>query len=312
MISLNSTVRRGRALIFAVLVMVFVAGCATGPEYNPTPREPLNVVITEPVDRYVVDVMYITQDDTGIPTEYKEIQGQVMHSMVGDRNYYRWDSYGIRKYGAGDAKPAYTEFAPAVGFEYFMDEQLDEQMSTLPETTSLPRSMDGFEFYLNLIDLHMWDVYDSLFFRSSDDQIPEDNIMSGGFLEEPGDTIAYDMTNKDLSLGSWDNVSKNLEMTAGVIYAEYVGEVAQDGTVYDLVFFRQEQALTQTVVGLGMEMPYEGTNRFNGLMYLHKEGGLAKAWYREYVYGKVYAPMDQIVIVHNERRYNIVRQDATR
>ena len=311
MMSPNSIARCREVFVLAVLVaMVFGAGCATQAAYIPTPREPLNVVITGPVDNYLVDVMYITHDDTGIPTEYKEIQGQVSHSIVGERNYYRWDSYGIRKYGPGDQVPPYTEFEPAVGFEYFMDEHLDDEMSTLPETSSLPRSMDGFEFYLNLIDLHMWDVYDAMFFRQSDDQVPPDNIISGGFLEVPGDTVEYDLTTQELSLGSWDNVSKNLEMTAGVIYAEYIGETMQDGTSYDIVFFRQEQALTQTVVGLGMEMPYEGTNRFNGLMYLYKDGGLARAWYREYVYGKVYAPMDQIVIVHNERRYTITRQSA--
>ena len=167
--------------------------------------------------------------------------------------------------------------------------------------------MDGFEFYLNLIDFHMWDIYDTMFFRRSEDQIPDDNVVSGGFLEEPGDTIEYDLTKQELSLGSWDNVSRDFKMSAGVIYAEYLGEVMQNDVVHDLVFFRQEQTLTQTVVGLGMEMPYEGTNRFNGLMYKYKDGGLAKAWYREYVYGKVYAPMDQIVIVHNERRYGITR-----
>ena len=45
--------------------------------------------------------------------------------------------------------------------------------------------MDGFEFYLNLIDFHMWDIYDTMFFRRSEDQIPDDNVVSGGFLEEP-------------------------------------------------------------------------------------------------------------------------------
>ena len=95
-----------------------------------------------------------------------------------------------------------------------MDDLLDERMGTLPDTSSLPRTMDGFEFYLNLIDFHMWDIYKSMFFRQSDNQDPPESVISGG---------------------------------------------------------------------------------------------LAKAWYREYVYGKVFAPMDQTVIVHNERRYSITR-----
>ena len=117
----------------------------------------------------------------------------------------------------------------------------------------------------------MWDVYDAMFFKRSEDRTPTDNIISGGFLERPGDTIEYDLTKQELSLGSWDNVSDNLKMSAGVIFAEYIGEVIQNDIVYDLIFFRQEQTLTQTVTGLGMKMPYEGTNRFNGLMYLYKE-----------------------------------------
>ena len=37
-------------------------------------------------------------------------------------------------------------YAPALGFEYFMDDLLSEDMSTLPEMSPLPRTMDGFEF----------------------------------------------------------------------------------------------------------------------------------------------------------------------
>ncbi|MBT3274267.1 MAG: hypothetical protein HN368_14010, partial [Spirochaetales bacterium] len=276
--------------------------------FIPEIREPLNVQITGPVDRYLVEVTYITQDDIGVPTDYKDIKGQIIRSTINDRLYHRWETYSIRQYGAGKSVPEYSEYLPAVGFEYFMDDLLNDDMSTLPDTSFLPRSMDGFEFFLNLIDFHMWDVYQDLFFRQSADQVPDNNMISGSFLEKPGDTIEYDATNQNLSLGSWDNVSKDLEMTAGIIYGEYIGEVTQNEIEYDLVFFRQEQTLTQTVVGLGIEMPYEGTNRFNGLMYLYKDTGkLASAWYREYVYGKVYAPMDQIIIVHNERRYSISR-----
>ena len=88
----------------------------------------------------------------------------------------------------------------------------------------------------------MWDIYNTIFFRQFDGAVPDDNVISGYFLEEPGDTIEYDLTKQELSLGSWDNVSKNLKM------------------------------------------PYEGTNRFDGLMYTYKDGGLTKAWHREYVY----------------------------
>ena len=71
--------------------------------------------------------------------------------------------------------------------------------------------------------------------------------------------------------------------------------------------FRQVQTHEQTVIGMGMEMPYEGTNRFSGLMYLNSDGTLARAQYREYVNGKVYVPIGIAVIVHTERDYSIRR-----
>ena len=283
--------------VLATCFAVAVCGCATAPEQTPEPRTQLGVTLTGPVDRYLVDVMYITQDDTGVATDTHEITAEVIHSIVDGHRYYRWVSYAIRAYEAGEETSPFETFEPAVAFEYFFDDLFEEDMGNLPDTTTLPRTMDGFEFNLNIIDFHMWDTYIEMFLGDT----------AAERLEAPGDSSAFDLTDQIMPLGSWDNVSKNLEMTAGLIEAEYLGDLTVHGTEYRLIHFRQEQTLKQTVVGLGIEMPYEGTNRFSGLMYLYGDGTLARAWYREYVYGKVYAPMNQTVIVHNERRYEIRR-----
>jgi hypothetical protein len=286
----------GMLLIFIMYLLSM--GCATTTPSVVAERVPLGVTITGPVDRYSVEVSYITQDDTGVPTDYHDISGQIIHSVVDGHQYYRWETYRLRAYKPGEEIPGFVTFEPAVGFEYFFDDLFEEDMGNLPDTSSLPRNMGGFEFHLNVIDFHMWDTYIEMFFGES---------AGESKLEQPGDESDFDLTDQILPLGSWENVSKDLEMTAGVIHAEYVGDVTVQDIEYSLVHFRQEQTLKQTVVGLGMEMPYEGTNRFYGLMYLYDDGTLARAWYREYVYGKVYAPMNQTVIVHNERRYAIDR-----
>lgn len=297
----NSVTQKKMSSVPRLLTGVFVAlalltNCATTDSYVPAPRVPLGVTVEGPVDRYLVEVSYITQDDIGVPTDYRGIRGQVIHAMVDGKDYYKWESYEIRAYRPGAAMPSFESYPPAIGFEYLRNGQLEPDMTTIADTSSLPRTMDGFDFYVNLIDFHTWDVYRDMFFGDNEDA-----------LIEPGDSREFDLTKKELSIGSWENITRDFQMTAGIIYGEYIGDVVESGTEYKVLFFRQEQTISQTVTGLGMDMPYAGTNRFNGHMYLYTDGTLARGNLREYVYGKVYAPMNQTVIVHTERHYSIRR-----
>ena len=285
-----------RLLMGMVVALPLLTNCATTDSYEPAPRVPLGVVIEGPVDRYLVEVSYITQNDIGVPTDYRDIRGQVIHAKVDGQDYYKWESYETRAYPPGAAVPTFESYPPAVGFEYLRNGLLESDMTTIADTSSLPRTMDGFNFYVNLIDFHTWDIYRDMFFGENEDA-----------LIDPGDFHQFDLTKKDLSIGSWENITRNFQMTAGTIYGEYIGNFVESGIEYKVLFFRQEQTISQTVVGMGMEMPYEGTNRFYGHMYLYPDGTLARGRLREYVYGKVYAPMEQTVIVHTERHCSIRR-----
>ena len=151
----------------------------------------------------------------------------------------------------------------------------------------------------------MWDLYARMFF-TPEESVP-DNTQKG--LSSIGDTVWFDLTAMPIVLFEWENVSYDLEMTGGEIYAEYVGNGRWKDRETKIIFFRQRQTLKQTIVGMGMKMPFEGTNRFLGHMYLDNENNLLKASYQEFVYGKVYAPMGQTVITHTRRDYNIELAD---
>ena len=96
--------------------------------------------------------------------------------------------------------------------------------------------------------------------------------------------------------------------SAELIGVGQAAEVGPEGEEPELIiFFQQQQTLEQNVYAGNLKMPFVGTNRFMGHMYLSSNNELLKAHYTEYVYAKVYAPMSQIVIVHTERQYRIER-----
>ena len=144
--------------IFIITLVTVVTSCATNSSYTPAPRKSLGVVVEGPVSRYLIEVNYITQDDVGIASDYHDIRGQAIRAEIEGKPYYRWESYDIRAYVPGAPVPDFHSFEPAVGFEYFKEDPLEEDMTKIADTSSLPRTMDGFEFYINLMDFHMWDV----------------------------------------------------------------------------------------------------------------------------------------------------------
>ena len=296
-----------RLIAFFLLtgLLYFAAGCVSQKVVVPQSRVPLGVEPEPPFNRYRIAVSYTAQDDIGIPTEIREIRAAVLKGTSGGRDFIRWESYETRLFRPADEPPEWQPYDAAIGFEYLIPNvAMDpDYLQNLPNMASIPRDLDGFYFYINIIDLHMWDLYYNLFFKT-----PE---VFPGFEQEPlvaiGDTIYVDVRELPIGLVEWENVSSDLMMTGGDIHAEYLGDGIVKGTKTKIVFFRQAQTINQNIYGAGMKMPYEGTNRFLGHMHLDERDQLVLGSYREFVYGKVHAPMSQLVIVHTERSYIIER-----
>lgn len=291
---------------FATVLAVFVlaaAGCASTSSVLPVPRNPLNLVPEPPVRTYRVEVTYTNQDDIGKPTDIMEIRATVSAGIYGADEYCRWESYERRQYRAGAQIPDWQTYEPAVGFDYLIAPRKREPdyIENLPNLDSIPRDLTGFYFYINMIDFHMWDLYINLFLRTPE-IFPD---IPAKPLKNVGDTMRIDLRDLFIPLIEWENVSSDLVQTAGIIHAEYLGSGKVGTTKTKILSFGQEQTIEQNIYGMGMKMPYRGTNRFLGHMHLDDKNQLVLASYREFVYSKVKAPMGQTVIVHSERDYRI-------
>ena len=294
-----------RRRIATILLAAALAGtgCVSTQRSSPVARTPLGLVPDPPVKLYRVAVTYTNQNDIGVPLDFVEIQAKVRIGMHGAEQYCRWESYEVRSYRVGDPPKAWEPYQPAVGFDYLMIpvRQETDYIPNLPNVDSIPRDLTGFYFYINLIDLHMWDLYRYLFLETRE-VFPS---IPGGPLRAIGDTMQVDLTDLPIALLAWENVSSDLVMTGGVIGAEFLGTGLVHGVQTKILAFEQSQTIRQTIFGMGMRMPYDGTNRFLGHMHLDQDDGLVLASYREFVYAKVKAPMSQIVIVHSQRDYRI-------
>ena len=97
-----------RLLMGMVVALQLLTNCATTDSYEPAPRVPLGVVVEGPVDRYLVEVSYITQNDIGVPTDYRDILSWIAAQGLG----HHW-------MGAyGDVRRPLSDFARMVGCEW--------------------------------------------------------------------------------------------------------------------------------------------------------------------------------------------------
>jgi hypothetical protein len=289
------------ARLLAAAALLLAACASAGRPAVPAPPAPLGVEPGSDRTYFKIRVSYTNENDYGVPEDVRDIRAVVIRAPVDGRTYYRWVDYGVREYKAGAEPPAWRAPANTIGFEYFLDEETD-YLAELPGTAALTRDMDGFTFYIGLIDFHMWDLYRNMFLRPAELGSPEKAP-----LEKPGDRIEYDLTAQPIKLLEWENVTSNLRMTAGAIEASYLGDRDGPDGRQKIIAFHQRQTLSQTIVGLGMAMPYDGTNRFLGHLYLDAADEPVAAEFREFVYGKVAAPMDATVIVHTTRVYSLER-----
>lgn len=316
--------RLGRSLAYC-LISGFLAlaafGCATqagtgarDDAVSVMPTASLEIEPEGPFTTYQINVKYIDQDEIGLPTEIREIEGHVQTGRYLNQGYYKWIDYRIRTYKPDKSPGEWISYSPAINFEYLLVPANEEPdyLGNLPSTTTLPCELDGFYFYINLIDFHMWDLYVAMFMNTRT-VFPDYNKEP---LKQIGDAISFDLRDLPIGLLEWENVTSDLKMTAGTISAELIGtgqstEVAEVEPEVEeselIIFFQQQQTLEQTVYAGNLKMPFIGTNRFSGHMYLSSNNELLKAHYTEYVYAKVYAPMSQTVIVHTERQYRIER-----
>ncbi len=290
-------------LVIPLLAAILVHGCTTHQSFVVQPRGALGVVPEGPFSTYRIAVTYIAQDDTGVPQETRDIEAMARLGFHNGKLYCLWEDYNIRSYRTAEEAPLWSAYEPAVGFEYVMEriEQDPDYLDNLPNVDSIPRDMDGFYFYINLIDLHMWDLYINLFLNTRM-VFPEMNLDP---LAKIGDTLFVDLRSLPIGLLEWENLTSDLTMSAGEIRAEYLAENLVGDTRVKVIFFQQDQTISQVIYGVGMKMPYRGTNRFLGHLYVDEQNRLIKAHYREFVYGKVQAPMGQTVITHSERLYSI-------
>jgi hypothetical protein len=313
--------RRLAGFFVPVFLALAAFGCATqdgigahGDALSAMPTASLEIEPEGPFTTYLINVKYIDQDEIGLPAEIREIEGHVQTGRYLKQGYYKWIDYRIRTYKPDKPPGEWISYSPAIDFEYLLVPVNEEPdyLGNLPATTTLPRELDGFYFYINLIDFHMWDLFVAMFMNT--------RTVFPGYNKDPlkqiGDAISFDLRDLPIGLLEWENVTSDLKMTGGTISAELIGmrrtpEAAEIESEVEeselIVFFQQQQTLEQNVYAGNLKMPFTGTNRFMGHMYLSSNNELLKAHYTEYVYAKVYAPMSQTVIVHTERQYRIER-----
>jgi len=176
-------------------------------------------------------------------------------------------------------------------------------LSKIPNVDSIPRDMDGFKFYVSLIDFHSWDIYRHTFFNPAELKLNEKP------LKKVGDTVTVSLEAKPIPLLEWENLTSDLRMEGGIIVGLYLADGVVNGTESRIVYFEQNQRIKQyvygSVGGILLKMPYEGTTRFFGHIFVDQSDELLKAHFNEYVYGKVSAPMGVKVIVHTKREYRV-------
>jgi hypothetical protein len=276
--------------VISILIFITLISCASTGKYIPSTKVPLNLQNKSVITKYKIKVEYDTKDFAGNSTEKKTINAVVEESDEKGNIYVKWTNYEI---SVQNKKTNETfSFIPAKNFDYILrTENLGENpdvLGYLPNVDSIPRTMDGLQFYLNLIDFQMWEIYKRMIV-TLDKMSNKDSIFS--------------MENKNVSLKymDWQNLMSDLKQTLGEMKVKYI---ANDGD-NKIFYFVQEQQITQFVYGFNFKMPYKGFNQYSGYMSISNNNKMNYANFIEFVAGEVSAPFFQKVQVITERKYEI-------
>lgn len=305
------------ALSLLIIGVTFGCSLTTVKKSGPlAPREDIAIPTDITPIRYTIQVRFFNQNKIGISQSIDEIAATVSHYPLKDGGHvYRWDEYRFRhieldknetpiengmdydRINADDNTP-WQKMEEVIGYSYYLKDGIakDGQLSLLPNTDFVRKDLDGFRFYLNLIDFHSWDIYARL--------------VAG--LEEKDDVLKNNQEGHVIDLLQWDNVADHAEMEGGTIYVQFLGHSQFDGKPSTQFYFQQNQRLKMDVyapfaLGLEFQMPYTGTNRFMGVFELDDKRRLVSGRYNEYVYGKVKAPFFVNALTYHKHEYLISR-----
>lgn len=320
--------RKRSVLILAILIIVGMTGCKTVSKYTdePTTKESLNIKDYSNPLNYSLHIAYFNQNDIGITESIDEISAKILKADYKGDTYINWMDYQVRSFTLNkDSKIENTIEFPLINeddaadwnsieyandFDYLLDNSSsiveNGQLTGIPDTTSIPRDMTGFQFYMNIIDFHtMADIYIGMIM---DTESPFYCGTNG--MHSIGDTFSLSEEGHLLDLMNWENISTDLFMEGGQIFAEYTGKGEFNGKETKIIYFQQNQRLNQNIYGplagnLLFKMKYNGTNRFVGYLEVTDDNTLVRAFFNEYVYGKVYAPFFVKVLVHSKREYKL-------
>ena len=313
-------------IMLSTAALLLSSGCSLAllhREGEPPPRLDAEIPEGLPSIDYEITVRYFTQDEVGITQSVEEIAAKVTEFPAPEGgSYYLWTDCLVRNFAlapeddpvenglefdriTGDDSALWQPLEEGIGFSYYVEGTIaDEigQLGNLPDFGFLRRDMDGFHYYLNLIDFHMWDLYADMI-NDPENQTP---------LQEKGDTFLSIQEGHVIDLAEWDNITTDLEMEGGLIFIEYVGDSEYEGEATRIFYFRQNQRIRQEVYGsligdLAFKMPLRGTNRFLGIFELDRENRLVRAHFNEYVYSRVHAPFFIKVLVHHKREFFVQR-----
>jgi hypothetical protein len=307
-------------------VLAVLAGCRTVrvSDGEIGERNTANIGDPEMPCQYEVRVQYFNQNEIGITESVDDIRALVLRGKYQGHDYFRWQDYSFRSFEvpedspienrlefsmiAADDTAEWTTESDFVGYDYVVDDTVVDrsgQLGNLPDLSFLEKDLDSFKLYTNLIDFHMWDLYIGMCFH------PEEysSITTDAFAAV-GDAVEIPQENHMIDLAEWNSVSSNLKIGGGFIYLEFIGYGDHHGERTKIIYFQQNQRLTQTVYGpltprVAFAMPYGGTNRFMGFLEVSEGNQLIHARFNEYVYGKVDAPFFIDVYVHHKREYTV-------
>jgi hypothetical protein len=317
----------GTIVTVATIALFFLSGTEIvlqQPESNPVPRNDTVIPSGLPSRDYTASIRYYTQDEVGITNSVDEIRATVSEfDAPQGENYYRWTDYEIRDFAladndtpiengmefdliASDDSATWQSYDQGIGFTYRLaDTVADEhgQLGNMPDMGFLPRDMDGFQYYLHVLDFHMWEFYARMIYDES----------AGGPLVEIGDSVSISEEGHIIDMTDWGYITSDLEMGGGLIYIEYVGDSEFNGEPTRVFYFQQNQRLRHRICAsvagrLAFRMPISGTNRFSGFFELDSEDRLVRGHYNEYVYSRVMAPFFIKVLIHSKREYSVSRE----
>ncbi len=306
-------------MMVSVLALLGLSGCSLTmiKEMGPRPaREDATIPAGVSPIRYDIQVRYFNQNNIGITQSIDEIASTVSHYRLKDGGHvYRWDDYRFRHIELDKADPpiengmdydrisadgdmAWQTMEEVIGHTYYVEDSIakDGQLTLLPHTDFVRRDNDGFRYYLNIIDFHMWDIYAQLVAK----------------LKEKGDEFKANEEEHVIDILRWENVADHAEMEGGTIYARLLGDSQYHGQASKQYYFQQNQRLRMEVyapfaMGLAFRMPYTGSNRFMGVFELDAKRQLVDGRFNEYVYGSVKAPFFINALTYHKREYIVTR-----